>query len=131
MTEGSSTHHYPKTSEQAKEFMQKAIDDADFDLAAKYYQEYNEFLNLEDEMRVGRQITQYFDKNQILSTQIAQTQQTFEERTQSQIDSINQIYKEKLVELEKVQEQEIDELAQKWREHREEKMQSVDLDFQQ
>lgn len=131
MTEGSSTNHYPKTSEQAKECMQKAIDDADFDLAAKYYQEYNEFLNLEDEMRVGRQITQYFDKNQILSTQIAQTQQTFEERTQSQIDSINQIYKEKLVELEKVQEQEIDELAQKWREHREEKMQSADLDFQQ
>ena len=31
----------------------------------------------------------------------------------------------------KVQEEEIDELAQKWREHREEKMQSVDLDFQQ
>ena len=60
----------PLTSKEAKRLLKEAVDIGDFELADKYYQDLKDLVNFEDEMELGCHVADYFDNNQILSTEI-------------------------------------------------------------
>ena len=56
----------PITSKEAKRLLNEAVEIGDFELADKYYQDFNDLVNFEDEMELGCHVADYFDNNQIL-----------------------------------------------------------------
>lgn len=119
------------SSKEAKRLLTEAVEIGDFELADKYYQEYNDLVNFEDEMELGCHVADYFDNNQVLSTQIDTSQKQISSEISDKIAMANSIFKKKLKKLQERQEEELNELAEKWRQSRDNTSASAMADYQQ
>lgn len=125
------TISHPITSKEAKRLLTEAVEIADFELADKYYQEYNDLVNFEDEMELGCHVADYFDTNQVLSTKIDTSRKQISDKISKKIELANTIFKDKLRELQERQEEEVRQLAEKWRQSRDNTSATAMADYQQ
>ncbi|KAK8875409.1 hypothetical protein M9Y10_005574 [Tritrichomonas musculus] len=121
----------PLTSKEAKRLLKEAVDIGDFELADKYYQDLKDLVNFEDEMELGCHVADYFDNNQILSTEIDNSRKQFTKDITNKISLTNQIFSKKLAKLQQRQENELKELADKWRQSRIDTQASAMSDYEQ
>lgn len=121
----------PLTSKEAKRLLNAAVEIGDFELADKYYQEFNDLVNFEDEMELGCHVADYFDNNQVISTQIDTSRKQISLEISKKIELANEIFKDKLEKLQRKQEEEVNELAEKWRQSRDNTTASAMADYQQ
>ena len=121
----------PRTSREAKILLAGAVEAGNFEAAEKYFQDYHDLLNFEDEMHLGNRVADYFDENQVISTKYNANCQKYEKQIQNKIEKAKKLYTKKFEILKQQQELEIMQLVEEWQNQREESNKAAISDYQQ
>lgn len=110
---------HPRTVEEAKVLLNRAIENGDFDAAEMIHDDLTELQNFEQEMNLGQIVTGYFYDNQALSNQFQRNCEKVEKQVDKTVDQAEAVYKRKFRALKKRQTNEMNDLFDEWQAARE------------
>ena len=110
---------HPRTVDEAKVLLNRAIENGDFEVAEMMHDDLTELQNFEDEMNLGQIVTGYFYDNQALSNQFQTNCEKVEKKVDKTVAKADAIYQRKFRAKKRRQMREMNELFEEWQAARE------------
>ena len=110
---------HPRTVDEAKVLLNRAIENGDFEAAEMIHDDLTELQNFEEEMNLGQIVTGYFYDNQALSNQFQRNVEKVEKKVDEKVGQAEAVYQRKFRALKKRQMREMNELFDEWQGARE------------
>ena len=102
---------HPRTVDEAKVLLNRAIENGDFEAAEMIHDDLTELQNFEEEMNLGQIVTGYFYENQALSSQFQKNVGKVEKKIDKTVEQAEDVYKRKFRALKKRQ---MREMTKRW-----------------
>ena len=109
----------PKTVKEAKDLMQAAINEENFELASYYWKEAESLENFQSEISLGKVVSQYLDKKDTLTTKMSfEANNSFQE-VEKLKEKVVSDYRQRFERLMSKQRDELESALEEWKEARE------------
>jgi len=120
----------PKTSDEARHYIDEAIDKGDFETAEYYENEYQSLLNFEREAQLGSIVSDYYEQNELLvenmeNARIYTSEQILEAKRRSEIE-----FNDRFEKIKDRQEFELNSIIGEWKMARENEEEGLESDFE-